>query len=279
MTLVIRPGRALMTTTRVERKTASGIEWVTKMIVVAGPLPDPEQLEVHPLAGHLVERPERLVHQDERRVERERAGDRRALLHAARELPGVVLAEVAELDELEHLARLGLARRLVAADDLERQLDVASDRAPVEQDRRLEDHPVVAVEAGLVGRLAVDGDRAARRRGQVGDDPQQRALAAARRPDERDELAAPDGQVDAPQGLDGRRALAARLERLADVAQLDDDVDGAGSGDGSWVMRTPRRVGSCEGPAARRGRPAAKAMMPTSAHITIAAHRSSGENA
>ena len=30
----MRPGRALMTTTRVERKTASGMEWVTKTTVV-----------------------------------------------------------------------------------------------------------------------------------------------------------------------------------------------------------------------------------------------------
>ena len=34
MTFVIRPGRALMTTTRDERNTASGIEWVTKITVV-----------------------------------------------------------------------------------------------------------------------------------------------------------------------------------------------------------------------------------------------------
>ena len=49
--------------------------------------PDLEQLPVQALAGHLVERAERLVHQQERRVERERAGDRDALLHAAGELP------------------------------------------------------------------------------------------------------------------------------------------------------------------------------------------------
>ena len=82
------------------------------MTVVPGPVPDPQQLEVHPLAGHLVERAERLVHQQDRRVEGERAGDRDALLHAARELPRVVAGELAELDEVEHLARLGLALRL-----------------------------------------------------------------------------------------------------------------------------------------------------------------------
>ncbi len=34
-TRLIRPGRGDITTTRVERKTASGIEWVTKTIVVS----------------------------------------------------------------------------------------------------------------------------------------------------------------------------------------------------------------------------------------------------
>src|SRR5205823_5952721 len=46
-----------------------------------GLLPDPQQLDVQPLAGHLVERAERLVHQEDRGLERERARDRDALLH------------------------------------------------------------------------------------------------------------------------------------------------------------------------------------------------------
>ena len=58
-------------------------------------LPDREQLEVQALARHLVERAERLVHQQQRRLEGERARDRDALLHPARELPRVVVAEAA----------------------------------------------------------------------------------------------------------------------------------------------------------------------------------------
>ena len=57
----------------------------------AGLLPDAQELHVQPLAGHLVERAERLVHQEQRRVERQRPRDRDALLHAARELPRPVL--------------------------------------------------------------------------------------------------------------------------------------------------------------------------------------------
>ena len=104
MTSVMRPGRALMTTTRDDRKTASGIEWVTNTIGRAGRLPDAQDLLVHALAGHLVERAERLVHEQDRRLEGERPGDGHALLHAARQLVRVVLEEVAELDQVEHLA-------------------------------------------------------------------------------------------------------------------------------------------------------------------------------
>ena len=46
--------------------------------------------------------------------------------------------------------------RLVPALQLERQLDVLDDAAPVEQAGLLEGHAVLLVEAGLVGRLAVD---------------------------------------------------------------------------------------------------------------------------
>ena len=75
------------------------------------------------------------------------------------------------------------------AEHLERQRDVLRDGAPVEEHGRLEDDPVVAVDAGLVRRLPVHGDPPGRRLDEVADDPQQRRLAAARRPDQRDELA------------------------------------------------------------------------------------------
>src|SRR3546814_20349805 len=72
-------------------------------------LPEPQELLVQVVAGDLVERPERLVHQEEIGLEAERAGDRDALLHAARELPGKLLLEAAEVHQLQ------VARRPVAA--------------------------------------------------------------------------------------------------------------------------------------------------------------------
>ena len=67
------------------------------------------------LDAHLrVERRERLVEQQHTRLDRERARERDALLHAARELVRVAVAGVAEADELEQLAHALVAVAAVA---------------------------------------------------------------------------------------------------------------------------------------------------------------------
>ena len=79
---------------------------------LVGARPQFQQLLVEVVAHDLVERAERLVHQQQIGVEGERAGDRGALLHAARELPGIFLLEAGEVDELQRAldARLLLCR-------------------------------------------------------------------------------------------------------------------------------------------------------------------------
>ncbi len=63
------------------------------------------------LDPHLrVERRERLVEQEDARLDRERPSERDALLHPARELVRVALASMAEPDELEQLLRSSLRR-------------------------------------------------------------------------------------------------------------------------------------------------------------------------
>ena len=62
----IVPGRLVITMTRSDRNTASGMEWV--MRTLSSTLrPDALQLEIHVLARHGVEGPERLVHQQDAR--------------------------------------------------------------------------------------------------------------------------------------------------------------------------------------------------------------------
>ena len=166
--------------------------------------PELLQLLVEAVARDLVERAEGLVHHQQARLEAERARDRDALLHAARELPRVLPLEAGQADALELLHRHRLARGRVAALDLQRQHDVGEHRAPWKERRRLEDVAVGAGQARLVRAHAVDLDRARGDRLEVGDDAQQRRLAAARRADERDELAGRDRQVDLAQRMHRR---------------------------------------------------------------------------
>ena len=173
---------------------------------------DLQQFGLHVLTSHLVERTERFVHQQQRRVCRERPSDRDPLLHTPRELPRHVTGEFREFDEFEHFVRAGPTPGLVPALQLERQLDVLLDGAPVEQARLLERHAVVLVEAGLRSRLAVHDDAAVGRLDEVGDQAEQRRLPAPRRADQRHELARLDGELDAGQRVDLVRG--ARVEDL-----------------------------------------------------------------
>ena len=78
-----------------------------------------QELVLQPLAVDRVDRAERLVHQHQRRVGRERAGDADALALAAGELGGVAVAEVAgEADQLEQLLDARGGALLVPAEQL-----------------------------------------------------------------------------------------------------------------------------------------------------------------
>ena len=71
--------------------SASSWSWVTKTRVTPSRLLQLLELELHLLAELAVERAERLVAQQHRRPDHERAGQRHALLLAARELAGLAL--------------------------------------------------------------------------------------------------------------------------------------------------------------------------------------------
>ena len=108
-----RPGRLASSTTQSPRRTASRTLWVTKITVLPVARPQRFELVVQAVAGHRVERAERLVHQQHVGVLGERAGERDALAHAARELVRPLLGEVAEVHHLEQLvgARAALVAR------------------------------------------------------------------------------------------------------------------------------------------------------------------------
>src|SRR5439155_13234374 len=129
-----------------------------------------------------VERRERLVEEQHTWLDRERAGESHALLHAARELMRVAVGRRSEPDELEQLADAPATVLLLPSTDLQPELDILARRHVWEQRVRLEDHPHVA----LVGRdvrhvLAVDDDTALVGPVEAGNEAQGGRLPAAGR--------------------------------------------------------------------------------------------------
>ena len=91
----------------------------------AGARPERFELVVQEVAGHGVERAERLVHQEHVGLLREGPGERGALAHAAGELVRPLVAEVLEVHHLEQLVHAVLALRARDAVESQRELDVA----------------------------------------------------------------------------------------------------------------------------------------------------------
>ena len=122
---------------------ASSIEWVTNTMVLrsSGRSISLQQLLLQDLARLRVERGERLVHQQDRRVDRERAHEADALLHAARELIGIMPLEPGEADEIEIMPdALGDRRAGLRAGHRQPERRVLVDRLPRQQPEVLKDH-------------------------------------------------------------------------------------------------------------------------------------------
>ncbi len=149
-----------------------------------GLLPHPQQLLVEVIAHDFIERTEGLIHQQQRRIERQRAGDRGPLLHAARKLPGKLALETRQVDEPQIVRRARAPFLPRDAHDFEGQHDIALDRAPRIERGRLEDIAIVPLQPCLFRRDAVDQYGPLGWPFEVGDDTQQSGLAAARGPDE-----------------------------------------------------------------------------------------------
>ncbi|MDT4859491.1 hypothetical protein FQZ97_940000 [compost metagenome] len=176
---------------------------------------------VHHLARLRVERAERLVHQHHVGAAHERARNRHALLHAARELVGVGVGHRLQAHQAQQ--RVGPARGgfhvgggavVRVGLELAAELDVLHHRHPRVEAVVLEHHG--AFDARAVHRAAVHQQVASGLRFQPADGAQQRGLAAARRAHEGDELVFGDVEVDAFQRVD-RRAV----KPLAEAADGD----------------------------------------------------------
>ena len=147
-----------------------------------------------PDARLLVERAERLVHEQHRRVGHERARDRGALLHPARQLVRPSARVVGQADQSQHVARRAAARPRAARRASRTRPRRCRARASTGRATLPETRSRWAARRPRTARAA-DRDTAFGGDVQAGQDAQQRALAAAARTHDRDELAVGDLQV------------------------------------------------------------------------------------
>ncbi len=149
-------------------------------------LPDSHQLDVHIIAGHGVERAEWLVEQQDRRIEHEGAADRDAPLHAAGELPGIMVGKGRQTGHLEQFERdvtIFLSRK---AHHLDRHHDVFQNGPPIEQQCVLKHD--ADIDARLGHQFATDRDRPFADRQEARDETEKRAFAAAGGADDAEKL-------------------------------------------------------------------------------------------
>ena len=137
---------------------------VTNTTVSPRCAPQRREVVVEPLARELVERAERLVHQQQVGLGDERAGDRRAHLHAAGQLARKMARERRRARPAPAPPRPSRRPRARRAGEVERQAHVGVDARPRHQRRRLE-HEADAggrVAAGRVAAAAPPRKRARR---------------------------------------------------------------------------------------------------------------------
>ena len=142
-----------------------------------------------------VEVRERLVHQDQRRIDHDRARERHALLLAAGELARQLLRVRAELHQVER--GIDALARFVSrhAPHLQAEADIRA-HAHMREERVVLEHHAEAALLGLehVDPALVEPDAAARERQQPGQAIERRRLAAAGGAEQGHELTAADRQ-------------------------------------------------------------------------------------
>ena len=159
------------------------------------------ELRPHVHAQLRVEVRQRLVHQERGRLAHDRATHRHALALPARQCRRPAVEQILETQHVGHLfdPRGDLSLRRAA--HLEAVPQVLAHGHVRVQRVALEDHRDVAVARREVGHVAAaDRDRARGHLLEAGEHPQERALAAPRRPDEHHELAVLDAEGDVVDG-------------------------------------------------------------------------------
>ena len=160
-------------------------------------LPKAQHLVLQQHAELRIDGAEGLVHDEDLRLDGQRACDRHSLAHSPRQLVRVGALETVQAQRMEPprdtLAALGGRH----AGDLEAEADVPLDIFPRIDPVVLEHHRDRG-SGGAAGQP--DAQATAGRLGESGDDPEQRRLAATRGPDDAHELTVVQLEIDRPDG-------------------------------------------------------------------------------
>ena len=206
---------------------------------------DPPDLLAELAADLGVERGQRLVEEQHARLDREGAGERDALLLAARHLVRIAAGLGSEPDQVEHLVGLLLAGGAVHAAEAEAVGHVVPSRHVREQAVRLEDDPHVPPIGGDTGDVpTVHEDPSLVDLVEATKGTESRRLATPRRAQEGNELAGGDVDRQPVQGVDRAVPAVHVLERDPDAVAVGRDGwtrDGhvAGSSTSRWSRRPP----------------------------------------
>ena len=166
-------------------------------------------LELHLLAQLPIERAQRLVHQQDVRLDHDRAGERHPLLLAAGELADRTPAVAGQARHAERFVDALGNLLLREAAHGETVADVLGDRHVRKQRVVLEHHPHVAKPRRQRRDIAAGDDHAAGRRREItGADVEQRRLAGAGRAEQRQELALAKLEVRRFERADAAKGLA-----------------------------------------------------------------------
>ena len=194
--------------------------------------PQPQQLVAHQQPGLLVERAERLVEQNEPRLQHQGARDAHALAHSAGELRRIGAGECLKPHEGDRVGDAGanLGGRDAGAAQAER--DVVPYVEPREA-RILLEHDADPGGDLIADRLALEADGTVGRSRQAGERLEQRGLAATGRAHDGDEFAGAKIEIERPERMD---AAVAGFEDLGDPAQPRAHLRHAGRRffNGSW---------------------------------------------
>jgi hypothetical protein len=158
---------------------------------------DPLDLDLHGLAELAVERRERFIHQDQRRLIDKASSQRDALLLAARQFVRKALAELFKPDHVERTGNLRCGHPVRLPAHLQRKCDVLLHRQMREERVVLKhdaDIALVGLQIGLIA--AVDDQPTAARLHEARDELQQRRLAGARRSKKCEQFAGEDFKFD-----------------------------------------------------------------------------------